>query len=267
MDRRLKANRENWNDRVSIHTQSDFYDVEGWLRRSPGPAPREVALIGDVKGKTLVQLQCHFGQETLQWVRAGARVTGVDFSPAAIEAATELSKSAGLDDRSRFVCSNVYDAGENLGGEQFDVVYVTIGSLCWLPELRPWAKVVAELLAPGGQFYLFEVHPFTNSFDSDGVHLLYDYFEEPSAPQIWDSDTTYTDGGAVAHPRSYQWNHSLSEIVQSLIDEGLRIDTLIEHDWTVFQQFPWLEKDGEGLFQIPLGYPRLPLMFTLHARI
>ena len=266
MDRRLKANRENWDDRVAVHTRSQFYDVEGWLQRSPGPAPRELALLGDVGGKSLVQLQCHFGLETLQWARAGARVTGVDFSPVAIDAAIELSKRAGLENSSRFVCSNVYDAAATLKGERFDIVYVTIGSLVWLPEVRPWAKVVAELLAPGGQFYLFEVHPFTNSFDADGVHLVYDYFDDPNAPQIWDNDETYTDGGALAHPRSYEWNHSLSEIVQSLIDEGLRIGALLEHDWTEFQHFPWLERDVEGIYRIPLGYPRLPLSFTLHAR-
>jgi SAM-dependent methyltransferase len=266
MDERLRANRENWDDRVGIHVLSEFYDVEGWLRDAPGPLERERALIGDVRGKSLLQLQCHFGKETLQWARAGAVVTGVDFSPAAIEAAQKLAARAGLEDRSTFVCSNVYDAAQVLEGQEFDVVYVTLGSLGWLPDIRQWAKVVATMIAPGGQFYLFDVHPLAFCFDDEGARVVYDYFEDSANPLIFDDDTTYTDGGRVEHTRTYEWNHSLAEIVQSLIDEGLVVDTLLEHDWTVYQGFPWLEKDDEGIYQIPLGYPRLPLTFTLHAR-
>jgi SAM-dependent methyltransferase len=265
VDKRLEANRENWDDRVDVHTGSKFYDVEGWLRDAPGPSAQERQLIGDVRGKSLLQLQCHFGQETLQWARAGAVVTGVDFSPAAIAAARELASRAGLADQSTFVCSNVYDAADVLRAETFDVVYVTLGSLCWLPDVQLWAKVVATLLAPGGQFYLFEVHPFSSCFDDEGTRLVYDYFEDPDSPIVFDDDSTYTDGGRLDHTRTYEWNHSLGEIVQALIDEGLVIDTLLEHDWTVFQAFPWLEKDEVGKFRIPTGYPRLPLSFTLHA--
>lgn len=213
-----------------------------------------------------MQLQCHFGMETLQWARIGATVTGVDFSPAAIEFATSLAIRSGLEDCSNFVCSNVYDAPVALAGQVFDVVYVTIGSLSWLPDVRSWATVVATLLAPGGQLYLFDVHPFSECFDDDGVHIVNDYFEDPQSPLIWESDATYTDGPTLEHTKTYSWNHSLAEITQALLDEGLSIEHLVEHDWTMFQQFPWLEVDEEGIYRIPLGYPRLPLTFTLHAR-
>jgi len=266
VDRRLEANRKNWDDRVSIHTRSTFYDVEGWLGDAPGPPNEERELLGDVRGKSLVQLQCHFGQETLQWARAGAVVTGVDFSPAAIAAAQALATRAGLADRSSFVCANVYDAVQALPGQEFDIVYVTLGSLNWLPDIRRWANVVATLLAPNGQFYLFDVHPYSFCFDDEGARIVYDYFEDSDGPIVFDDDTTYTDGAKLEHTRTYEWNHSLAEIIQSLIDEGLVIDTLAEHDWTVFQAFPWLERDEGGKFRIPLGYPRLPLTFTLHAR-
>jgi SAM-dependent methyltransferase len=266
MDERLEANRANWDDRVAIHTMSKFYDVEGWLRDAPGPPAREVELLGDVTGKSLVQLQCHFGMETLQWARAGARVTGVDFSPAAIDAANDLAQRTGLSARATFVCANVYDAPAAVAGQQFDIVYVTIGALFWLPDIRAWGKVVADLLAPGGQFYIFEVHPFSMSFDHEGEHVVYDFVNDPESPIVIDDGSTYTDGGEIAHPRTYEWNHSLSEIIQSLIDEGLVITTFIEHDWTVFQAFPWLEKGTDGIYRIPNGRPRQPLCFTLHAR-
>jgi len=265
MDERLAANRANCDDRVAIHTSSKFYDVEGWLRDAPGPPARELELLGDAMGKSLVQLQCHFGMETLQWARAGARVTGVDFSPAAIDAANDLARRAGLSERATFVCANVYDAPVALAGKQFDIVYVTIGALFWLPDIHAWAKVVADLLAPGGQFYIFEVHPFSMGFDHEGEHVIYDFFNDPESPIVIDDGSTYTDGGSLAHPRTYEWNHSLSEIIQSLIDEGLVIDRFIEHDWTVFQAFPWLEKGVDGIYRIPRSRPRQPLCFTLHA--
>jgi len=127
MEPRLEANRANWNERVGIHTRSQFYDVEGWLRDAPGPRSEESDALRDVDGKTLVHLQCHFGMDTLRWVRAGAVVTGVDFSPQAIDEAVALSKRAGLADRSTFVCANVYDAPRALAGQRFDVVYVSLG--------------------------------------------------------------------------------------------------------------------------------------------
>lgn len=265
MDEYLEANRKNWDDRVPIHVRSEFYDVPGWLADERGPLPSELALVGDVTGKSLLQLQCHFGMETLQWARAGAIVTGLDFSQAAIDAARELATKAGLDTKSTFVCSDVYEATEALRGQRFDVVYVTIGALCWLPDVRAWAKVVASALEPGGQFYLFEVHPFSACIDDDGMQVTYDYFQDSNAPMVIDDGTTYTDGGSIAHTTTFEWIHSLADIIQSLIDEGLVIDTLLEHDWTVFQQFPWLEKDADGIFQIPSGRPRIPLTFTLHA--
>ena len=264
MDERLAANRANWEDRVPVHLASRFYDVEGWLASERLPLAREVALLGDVSGKSLVQLQCHIGLETLQWARAGATVTGVDFSPAAIEAATTLGARAGLTPRASFVCSDVYDADIALAGGTFDIVYVTIGSLGWLPDVRRWAKVVANLLTPGGTFFIHDVHPFSACFDDAGERLAYGYFEETEHPLVNDGEATYTDGATLTNTRNYEWNHSLAEIVQALLDQGLVLDALHEHDWTFFQQFPWLVDDA-GLFRVPRDRPRLPLTFTLLA--
>ena len=265
MEARLETNRESWNERVGIHTRSRFYDVEGWLRNAPGPDPREREALGNVDGKTLVHLQCHFGMDTLRWARVGAVVTGLDFSPAAINEAIALSDRAGLAGRSSFVCANVYDAPQALSGKRFDVVYVSLGALCWLPNVAAWGEVVSELLNPGGRLYLHDVHPFTSCFDDDGERLIYGYFEEIDTPFVDDGAYTYTDGERLLATRTYEWNHSIGEVVAALTQRGLVLDSLTEHDWTVFQQFPWLVENSSGQFVAPEGRPRIPLTFTVLA--
>jgi SAM-dependent methyltransferase len=265
MEPRLYANRANWNERVAIHAQSRFYDVEGWLRNAPGPPLREVDAIGDVAGKTLLQLQCHFGMDTLRWARAGAMVTGLDFSPVAISEATSLALRAGLSDLATFVCANVYDAPRALSGERFDVVYVSLGSLEWLPDVSAWGAVVADLLLPGGRFYLHDVHPFSSCFDEEGERVIYGYFEQPEHPFVDDYSYSYTDGGEMTTTRTYEWNHSVSEVQAALTSRGLVVDSFVEHDWTLFHQFPWLSENSEGLYVGSEGRPRIPLSYTIVA--
>jgi SAM-dependent methyltransferase len=265
MDSRLEANLSNWNDRVRIHAQSQFYDLAGWLRDAPGPPQREIEALGDVDGKSLVHLQCHFGMDTLRWARAGAVVTGVDFSPAAIDMATSLANQTGLFERASFVCANIYDAPRALSGQRFDIVYVSLGSLCWLPDVAAWGGVVADLLAPEGRLYLHDVHPFTSCFDDDGERVIASYFEEFDSPLSYDSAFTYTDGDRLSATRTYEWNHSIGEIITALTARGLVLDLLSEHDWTLFHQFPWLVETASGLVRVPEDRPRIPLSFTILA--
>jgi SAM-dependent methyltransferase len=265
MEPRLDANRANWNERVVIHAQSRFYDVEGWLRDAPGPPLRELDAIGDAAGKTLLQLQCHFGMDTLRWARAGATVTGLDFSPAAIDEATALALRAGLSDHATFVCANAYDAPRVLSGQRFDVVYVSLGSLEWLPDVATWGAVVADLLLPGGRFYLHDVHPFSSCFDEEGDRVIYGYFEQPEHPFVDDYSYSYTDGGEMTTTRTYEWNHSVSEVQGALTSRGLVVDSFVEHDWTLFRQFPWLIENSQGLYVASQGRPRIPLSYTIVA--
>jgi SAM-dependent methyltransferase len=265
VDERLAANRLNWDERTEIHLDSAFYDVEGWLRRAPGPRTREIDALGDVSGLSLVHLQCHVGLDTLRFARAGARVTGLDFSPAAIKAARDLADRVGLADQSRFVCADVYDAMRALESETFDIVYVSLGSLCWLPRVDRWAEQVAALTAPGGRFYLHEQHPVEWSLADDQAAFAHPYFEE-AEPYVEDSESTYTDSDRpLINRRSYQWNHGLGEVITALIRHGLTLDWLVEHDWTVTQRFPWLVADDEGHWTTPAGTLRLPLSFSLLA--
>jgi SAM-dependent methyltransferase len=264
MDNWFATNRANWDDRAAIHVVSTFYDIEGWLRDEPGPTPLERDALGDVDGLSLVHLQCHIGTDTLRWARVGATVTGVDFSTAAIREATSLAQRAGLAERSRFLCANVYDAPEILGGERFDLVYVSLGSLCWLPSIEGWAKVVARLLTPGGRLYVHDVHPLSNSLDDDGERFAFGYFES-AEPLVFDSDETYTDGAALSSTTTFEWNHSLAELLGALRHNGLVVDAFDELDWTVWAQFPWLEESGAGTWTIPRDRPRIPLAFRLVA--
>jgi SAM-dependent methyltransferase len=265
MDDRLSANRANWDERTGIHLASAFYDVEGWLERAPGPRTEEVDALGDVSGLSLVHLQRHIGLDTLQFARAGALVTGLDFSPAAIRAAQVLADRAGLTDSAHFVCANVYDAVNALAPRIFDVVYVSFGALCWLPNVERWAEQVSALLAPGGRLYLHDQHPVEWALADDEAVFAHPYFEE-SDPYIDDAGATYTDGdGPLVNRRNFQWNHGLGEIVTALIGHGLQLDSFVEHDWTEGHRFPFLIANDKHHWTTPPGMPRLPLSFTVLA--
>jgi SAM-dependent methyltransferase len=266
LDRAFAQNQASWDERVPVHVASQFYAVESWLREGRGPRAHEVAWLGDVTGLDLVHLQCHFGLDTLAWARVGARVTGLDLSPPAIGQARELARRAGVEDRATFVCANVYDAPEALGHTTYDVVYLSLGSLSWLPSVDRWAAVVAALLRPGGRLFIHDVHPLSNALCEDELVVEHTYFEE-EAPVVEDSDLTYTDGATqLATTRTYSWNHSLGEIVSAVIGHGLRLERLDEHDWTSFGRFTWLTHDYEQHFSLPAGRPRIPLSFSLLAR-
>jgi SAM-dependent methyltransferase len=263
----LAANRAWWDAAVPVHLASDFYDVEGWLAQGRGPRAREAAVLGDVHGLDLVHLQCHFGKDTLAWARAGATVTGLDFSPAAVDAARELADRAGIADRADFVCAPVTSAVDALGGRTFDIVYVSLGALCWLPAIDAWAAQVAELLRPGGRLFLHEVHPLSMALADEDLTVVYPYFEQ-AAPYANTETGTYADATATeALPgdTTYGWNHGLGEIVGALLGRGLRLDLLDEHDWTSFARFPWLVETGEEEFVTPADRIRVPLSFTLVA--
>lgn len=261
----VAANQRNWDERVAIHMASRFYDVDQWLASRPGPRQREIDSLGEVAGLQLVHLQCHFGLDTLAWADAGATVTGLDFSAEAIRAAADLAARAGLEDRSAFVCADVYDAADVLPAGTFDIVYVSLGALHWLPSVDRWADQVAALARPGGRLYLHEIHPFAWSLADDSPLVAYTYFEEPE-PFADDSELTYTDADRpLANVRTYQWNHAIGEVVTALVDRGMRIDRLVEHDWTVNQQFPWLVQSGRRQWSVPAGHPRMPLTYTLVA--
>jgi SAM-dependent methyltransferase len=259
-----EANRESWDERVPIHTSGGFYDVASFKAGQERLQPFEVSEVGDVSGKDLLHLQCHFGMDTLSWARRGARVAGLDFSAPAVEAARSLAAELGLE--ALFVQSDVYEAAEALGGRSFDVVYTGRGALNWLPDLGRWAGVVAALVRPGGFLYLSEFHPFTEVFGDDDLTVERDYFHSRE-PDIWDEPGTYADPEAETENNlTYEWRHPLGEVVSAVASAGLSVELLHEQDYTVFPRWPFLEKSGLDAYRQPEGAPRLPLMYSLRAR-
>ena len=255
---------EEW---TPIHERSTFYDLESFKRGGVRLRDYEIDEVGPVDGKDLLHLQCHFGIDSLSWARLGARVTGADFSPRAVELAAALAKELRLD--ARFVVSNVYDLPSNLDGD-FDVVYTSRGVLGWLPDIRGWARVVAHFVRPGGIFYITEIHPVANAFMEEGVkpgelQLVYPYWEH-NEPITFDTTTSYADDETQhAVHRGWGWDHGLGEIVNALIDAGLRIDSLREYpfvDW----KLDFLVEGEDGKWRLPGELDgRLPLFFSLKA--
>jgi SAM-dependent methyltransferase len=257
-----ELNRSWWDERVPLHVASDFYDVEAFKAGAGTLRPFELDEVGDVSGRSLVHLQCHFGLDTLSWARLGARVTGLDFSKPAIEAARSLAADAELD--AEFVLASVYDASMALDGRRFDVVYTGLGALNWLPDLDGWADVIAQLVAPGGCLYLSEFHPIADVFADEDLTIEHDYFQ--SEPFNFDDPGTYADLEAhTEHNRTEEWQHTLGDVVSAVIEAGLTLEFLHEHDYTLFPRWPFLEKDGDS-YRMPAGRPRLPLMYSLRAR-
>src|SRR6266699_3116990 len=208
----LAANRRNWDERVPIHRRdrTGFYAVERFLVGEKRLGAIELGELGDVKGKRLIHLQCHFGLDTLILARLGASVTGVDFSPAAIEEARRLAAQTGL--AAEFVCANVYAARRAVAGE-FDIAYVTWGTICWLPDLPGWAQTIADLLAPGGYLYFADAHPNMLILEEKDGRLVHEYpIDTPTErPLVFDQTHTYSgDAVPLAATRTYEWSHSLS---------------------------------------------------------
>jgi 2-polyprenyl-3-methyl-5-hydroxy-6-metoxy-1,4-benzoquinol methylase len=256
------VNLANWNDRVPIHMASAFYDTHSFLAGADTLRPFEASEAGDVRGKRLVHLQCHIGLDTLSWARRGALVSGLDFSPPAIRAATSLATEAGID--ASFAVADVYDAAAALGGQRFDVVYTGTGALVWLPDLPRWARVVASLLAPGGFLYLVEGHPLAQVLDSAcGAHVVHDYFDP--GPHAADFASTYTDGPEVEHTRIVRFRHSMGSVITALAGAGLRIEFLNEYDFDVWARFEALRRCPDGLYRLPAGRTPVPMLYSLRA--
>jgi SAM-dependent methyltransferase len=259
------ANRTYWDDKAAFNLE--HWDVEGFVadpQRLSSIVTADRSLVGDVRGRSLLHLQCHFGFDTLSWARLGARATGVDFSPRAIAIATELAARI-LD--ARFVEADLYAVPDVLA-ERFEVVYTGGGALCWLPDIRRWGMVVARMLAPGGTFYIREAHPILWALDDEradpSLVVERPYFE-PAEPTRWDAEPAW-DKDAREVPTCYEWNHGLGEVVSALIDAGLTIELVREHWTCLWQALPFMVEDEDGWWRLPDRPERLPLMYSIRAR-
>ena len=265
-DRYMEANRRSWDARTPTHFGSRFYDVDGFRAGASSLNSLEIDEVGDIEGKSLLHLQCHFGMDTLSWARQGARATGVDFSEEAISRARSLSEELGID--ADFVVSNVYDLPDVLDG-LFDVVFTSYGVLTWLPDLEPWAEVIAHFLEPGGFLYIVDGHPFGSVFydEDDAVELrpFYPYSTRGAGPLSFPSGSTYTDGPDEQYGSTFEWGHSVGDILNSLISAGLTVEFFHEHHFSAYQALPMMEKGDDGWWRLPEGGDSVPLLFSLKA--
>lgn len=267
MNEYLKANQAQWDESVSSHVKSALYDVPGFKAGRNTLRPIEREELGDVAGKSLLHLQCHFGMDTLSWARLGAKVTGVDFSNEAISAARTLSAEVGID--ARFVHSNIYDLRDNLTGE-FDIVFTSYGVLVWLPDMVEWAKTAAHFLKPGGTFLVVDGHPMSHMLEyneqTGELDWEYDYFNKPQPYRFEGSDTYAAKDALVNNRVTYEWNHSLDEIVNSIIGAGLTIEHLHEFPVCGYENFPCMKKGKDGWWLLPEKYRDTPMLFSIKAR-
>ncbi len=256
-----QTNRAAWDAKVPVHVGSEFYDVAGFLAGSCSLNPAELNALGDVNGKTLLHLQCHFGLDTLSWARRGATVTGVDFSSAAIHAAEKLSQQAELP--SRFVCSDVYDVSKILP-ETFDIVFTSWGVLGWLPDLERWADVVVSAMAPGGTFFLGEFHPVMWMLDDAGREITYPYAVRRE-PVVEETEGTYANPDAPLRTRTESWNHGLAEVIGVLLRRGLLLREFEEYEYSYYDCFPGLVRGPDGVYRKTEKTGFLPMMYHLVA--
>ncbi len=266
-----RLNRASWDERAPAHAASPDYAVARFADDPTflsGVVRFDLPRLGDVTGLDVVHLQCHIGTDTVSLARLGARTTGLDFSTASLGQARALAASVGAD--ADFVEADVYDAVEALGGRTFDLVYTGVGALCWLPSIDRWAAVVAALLRPGGRLFLREGHPMLWSLDEEHPEGLlvveHPYFERPE-PTVWEAGGTYVETDVeFAHTTTHEWNHGLGDVVTALLEHGLAVTMLVEHDSAPWDALPGRTVvDMLGEFRLVDRPWRLPMTYTLQA--
>jgi ubiquinone/menaquinone biosynthesis C-methylase UbiE len=267
MDEYRQTNRAHWDEATDVHVASEFYDVESFKAGNNRLHAIEREELGNVTGKSLLHLQCHFGLDTLSWARLGADVTGVDFSERAVEQARALSAETGVP--GRFILSELYELPSVLD-EQFDIVFTSYGAIYWLPDIMRWGEIAARYVKRGGIFYIAEFHPVGFMFDTvdatvTDYRLKYPYFYE--AKPIIDDSADYADPNvAMSNTLTYSWAHSMSDIINALIGAGLQIEYFHEFPLSAMKQFPWLEPEGDDLWRAPADQYQMPMTFSIKAR-
>jgi len=254
----LEVNKALWNERAKAHVTSGFYDLSAFLEGKSSLNEIELGLLGNVSNKSLLHLQCHFGQDTLSLARMGASVTGVDFSNEAISTANELALTLKLD--ANFVCCDIYELSTHLEGA-FDLVFSSYGTIGWLPDLDRWAAVVSKYLKPGGIFVFAEFHPAYWMFDNELNYVQYSYFNREEIVET--EEGSYADKDAPIKLPAITWNHSLAEVIESLLKAGLTLKEFKEFDYSPYNISPRMIEIAPGKFQVEKMEGKLPIVYAL----
>ena len=257
----LKQNQDLWDAWTELHARSDFYDVEGFRAGKSSLMSPELEALPDVSGKSMLHLQCHFGMDSISWARRGARVTAVDFSEIGIAFARQLNDERGTE--VEFICANVYDLRDYLI-RQYDIVFTSYGVLDWLPDMNRWAEIVAHYLKPGGVFYLVEFHPAIWLLGDDHAELRVhgSYFHAPS-PDSEEVQGSYAEPGADVRMPSHNWTHPVSDVVNALLKQGLRLEAIQEYPYSVYDCFAGLRETEPGQYRFAALSGSFPMMYSL----
>lgn len=256
----IDINRQSWNNRTDTHIQSDFYDMDNFMKGKSSLNQIELDLLGDVTGKSILHLQCHFGQDSISLSRMGAKVTGVDLSDKAIDNARQIAQQ--LATTTTFICCDIYDLPNHLD-QQFDIVYTSYGTIGWLPDLDKWATIISRFLKPNGKFVFVEFHPVVWMFDDDFEKIAYNYL---NAGAIIESENgTYADKNAPITQDYVTWNHGMSEVVTSLLTHDMQLNILNEYDYSPYECFNKMITVAPGKYRIDHLDNKIPMVYAVVA--
>lgn len=259
-DNYLEINRQSWDSRTETHLKSEFYDLDSFLKGKNSLNDIELNLLGEVKGKTILHLQCHFGQDTVSLDRLGATVTGIDLADRAIESAKQIAKDTGS--TAKFICCDIYDLPNHLT-EKFDSVFTSYGTIGWLPDLDKWAKIISGFLKPNGKFVFVEFHPVVWMFDDNFDKIKYSYFN--SGAIVETSEGTYANRDADLTVTDVSWNHSISDVLNSLLKNGLEIQSFDEYDYSPYNCFNRTVEFEPKKFRIQHLDSKIPMVYSITA--
>ncbi|WP_066217873.1 class I SAM-dependent methyltransferase [Formosa haliotis] len=254
------VNKAAWNAKTEVHLESAFYDLKGFMAGTSSLNPIELELLGDIRGKKILHLQCHFGQDTLTLARMGAEVTGVDLSDVAISKARTLAETLELE--AQFICCDVYDLPNHLN-DCFDIVFTSYGTIGWLPDLDPWAQLISTYLKPKGEFIFVEFHPVVWMFNDAFNDITYSYFNNEAIVEM--ETGSYADTSANITHESVTWNHSLAEVFTSLLQQNLNLESFQEFDYSPYNCFNNTVQMDTKRFQIAGLESKIPMVYALKA--
>lgn len=264
----FEENKKSWNKRTAVHKDSAFYDLSSFKNGKSSLNKIELEELGDVSGKSLLHLQCHFGMDTMSWAREGALCTGVDLSDEAIKLAKEINAELKLN--AKFICANVYDIADAskvppLEGfrEAFDIVFTSYGTIGWLPDLDAWAEIISHFLKPGGVFYIADFHPVLWMMDDNLEKIKYSYFNDEVITE--EISGSYSDRNAPIKSIEHGWNHPFSEILTALLKYNLQIVQFNEFSYSPYNCFSNLEQGADGMWRIKGMDEKMPMMYSIKA--
>jgi SAM-dependent methyltransferase len=263
------ANKASWNKRTEVHKDSDFYELDAFKNGKSSLHKIELNEIGDVTGKSLLHLQCHFGMDTMSWARAGAKCVGIDFSDEAIHLARAINEELKLD--TEFVCANIFDITDISKVKEtgrfkkagFDIVFTSYGTIGWLPDLEKWGEAIAYFLKPGGIFYIADFHPTLWMMDENFEKIKYNYFNTEVITE--EISGTYADRNAAIKSTEHGWNHPFSEIINTLIKHNLQIEHFNEFPFSPCNCFNNIVKGDDDMWRIKDMNEKMPMMYSIKA--